>query len=224
MLSRVQSFGLPRFASCTATAAPSIVDKYDNWIFDCDGVLWSGGAALPGSVAAISALQAAGKNIIFVTNNSAKSRADYTEKFASVGFQNVGLEQINTSGSAAAEFCVANGIRKAFVVGESGTSDELELLGVETLSEPSPDGLSDAEFSALEIDDDVDAVVVGARAPLTCPCTSYSDGFWHTAHGALQVGTGSSASRSSRWPRCTCTPAPSWWCATPTRATEWAAA
>ena len=50
------------------------VDRYDNFLFDCDGVLWRAGAELPNAAAALSMLRRRGKRVFFVTNNSSKSR------------------------------------------------------------------------------------------------------------------------------------------------------
>merc|ERR1711907_422887 len=78
------------------------VDKYTNWIFDCDGVLWSGNRPIPGSLETIEKLTAAGKNCVFVTNNATKTRTTYSEKFARLGLEGVDISRINTAGSAAA--------------------------------------------------------------------------------------------------------------------------
>ena len=75
------------------------MDKYDTFLFDCDGVLWLGSQALPYTLEILNLLKQLGKQLIFVTNNSTKSRLAYTKKFASFGID-VKEEQIFTSGYA----------------------------------------------------------------------------------------------------------------------------
>lgn len=68
-------------------AAARLLDATDTVLFDCDGVLWVGSSLVPGAPRALAALRAAGKRVLFVTNNSSKSRAQYVDKFRSLGIQ-----------------------------------------------------------------------------------------------------------------------------------------
>jgi len=52
----------------------------------CAGVLWHESSAIPGAVATLKALQEQGKQLLFATNNSGKSREDYMKKFPELGF------------------------------------------------------------------------------------------------------------------------------------------
>jgi hypothetical protein len=61
--------------------------KFDTWVFDCDGVLWTGKTAIPGAVSALDALRRAGKKIFLVTNNSTKSPAQFLHKLTELGFE-----------------------------------------------------------------------------------------------------------------------------------------
>jgi len=138
----------------------SLVDRYNNWIFDCDGVLWSGDRAISGSLESLKQLREAGKQVVFVTNNATKSRKTYAEKFARLGVE---VEElcINTAGSAAAEHCAAKGFKKVFAIGHAGMLEELELRGLEVVCEEGSHGMDDAAFEAAHLDEDVDAVVLG---------------------------------------------------------------
>lgn len=49
------------------------------------GVLWSGDHLFEGTKETIEMLRSKGKQLVFVTNNSTKSRADYKKKFDSMG-------------------------------------------------------------------------------------------------------------------------------------------
>ena len=62
-----------------------IVDAHDLFLFDCDGVVWRGTEAVPGAIALLKRLMAAGKKCLFVSNNATKSRSTYVAKFAGLG-------------------------------------------------------------------------------------------------------------------------------------------
>ncbi len=114
----------------------------------------------------LNELRKQGKKLFFFTNNSSKSRESFKRKFDSLGF-NVQLEEILTSSFAVAMYldqCNFKDTGKiAYIIGEAGIEEELDLIGV-----PHVGGLSDAgktidlksDFK-LEHDPDVAAVIVG---------------------------------------------------------------
>jgi 4-nitrophenyl phosphatase len=55
------------------------------WILDLDGVVWLSEQPIPGSAQAISGLRAAGERVLFLTNNSAATVREYTEKLETHG-------------------------------------------------------------------------------------------------------------------------------------------
>ncbi|XP_076369972.1 glycerol-3-phosphate phosphatase-like isoform X7 [Tachypleus tridentatus] len=76
------------------------LNSFDFVLTDCDGnctavlmmlmafrVLWNRNEAIPGAKETINALQDRGKTVIFVTNNSSKSRYEYHRKFEMLGFK-----------------------------------------------------------------------------------------------------------------------------------------
>jgi 4-nitrophenyl phosphatase len=67
---------------------------------DLDGVVWLAHQPIPGSVAAIAALRAAGHRVLFVTNNSSATRADQEAALAAIGIPAEG--DVLTSAMAAA--------------------------------------------------------------------------------------------------------------------------
>ena len=54
-------------------------------VMDCDGVIWQGDTLLPGARESIALLREQGKRLVFVTNNSNKSRKQYVYKFEQLG-------------------------------------------------------------------------------------------------------------------------------------------
>jgi len=143
----------------------NILERYDNFLFDCDGVLWRGGELIQGTLELIQNLRSLGKKILFITNNSSKSRAKYQQKFAKYGID-VHIEEIISSSFAAAEYLSSEfpQVRKAYVVGQSGIVEELALKGVESsgASEDSQQNVtSEDDCIRIELDPEVGAVICG---------------------------------------------------------------
>jgi glycerol 3-phosphatase-2 len=61
-------------------------DSYDGIVCDMDGVLWRGHEEIDGSVNALKALKDSGKTVVFVTNNSARTRAAVAHKLVLLGY------------------------------------------------------------------------------------------------------------------------------------------
>ncbi|XP_059617942.1 uncharacterized protein LOC132262632 [Phlebotomus argentipes] len=61
--------------------------SFDTIMTDCDGVLWSALRDIPGIGAALNALEASGKRIIYVSNNSTRPAEEYKEKISKLGVQ-----------------------------------------------------------------------------------------------------------------------------------------
>ena len=150
--------------------ANDFLNRYDTFLFDCDGVLWLGNHLLPYTKEFLDTLTKLGKQAIFVTNNSTKSRLQYTKKFASFGIT-VKEEQIFTSGYASAIYVrdflkLQPGKDKVWVFGESGIADELTKMGYESLGgvDPrleTPFDASTSPFLINGLDENVTAVIAG---------------------------------------------------------------
>ena len=153
-----------------ATDAPAFADA-GAFVFDCDGVIWRGEVAVDGASEVLDAIASAGKRAVFVTNNSTKSRDGYLKKFHRLGLSQVQRDDIFSSSYAAAAYLrdslgfgpSDSKRRKAYVVGEAGITEELELAQIPYLG-----GSADAgkvpdmsEGGMVEVDENVGAVVVG---------------------------------------------------------------
>ncbi len=120
--------------------SPSLLSSYRCILFDCDGVLWHENTPVPGANSVLNSLSSLGKLLIFVTNNSSKSRQQILEKFRSLGF-NFPLEEKQIIGSAyAAAVFVSEKLPKfniethtALILGDVGIGVELRSVGVKTL-------------------------------------------------------------------------------------------
>ena len=82
-----------------------LADRFDGFLVDFDGVVWVGRDPVPGSPEALNELRAAGKRLVFVTNNPSRLPAAYAEKLAGFGVE-AEPEQIVTAGMAAARLAV----------------------------------------------------------------------------------------------------------------------
>jgi len=143
-----------------------IMDKTDVFIFDCDGVIWKGDSVIPGIPSVLEKLRGEGKRLFFVTNNSTKSRKGYKKKFDDLGLD-VKAEEIFSSSFAAAAYLEQTNFKatgkKAYIIGEVGIEEELDLIGVSHIGGPK-DGDKKVELKpgyAVPHDKDVGAVIVG---------------------------------------------------------------
>ena len=57
-----------------------LVQTYDYFLFDCDGVLWAGGHQIHDAFKALKYLQSHGKHIFLITNNSTRLRETIVEE------------------------------------------------------------------------------------------------------------------------------------------------
>lgn len=112
-----------------------LADRFDGLLIDLDGVVWIGREPVPGSVEALQTLLAAGKRIVFVTNNPGRLPQAYAERLRELGVE-VGPEQIVTAGMVAArlagEAAAAAG-GTAFVIGRSALKEMVAATGARLL-------------------------------------------------------------------------------------------
>ncbi len=128
----------------------ALADQFDGLLIDLDGVVWIGREMVPGAVEALSSLLAAGKEIVFVTNNSVKQPSAYAARLREAGIDTAN-DRVLTGGAATAQL-VAERVGTGgtvFVIGAPGFKETVAAAGLKLL-----DG--EAAWSA-------DAVVVSAH-------------------------------------------------------------
>ncbi|EXJ80183.1 4-nitrophenyl phosphatase [Capronia coronata CBS 617.96] len=136
----------PEYLTGKKDAIHQFIDKYDVFLFDCDGVLWSGDHLFPGSVPTLEMLRKKNKRVVFVTNNSTKSREDYRKKLESMGIPATVEEVFGSSYSASIYISrilpkthpEVKKRNKVFVVGEAGIETELASEGISYLGGTDP--------------------------------------------------------------------------------------
>ncbi|KAK4788953.1 hypothetical protein SAY86_020272 [Trapa natans] len=163
--SRMYSNSIVSSAAKPLQDPDKLIDSVETFIFDCDGVIWKGDKLIDGVPETLDMLRSKGKRLVFVTNNSTKSRKQYGKKFETLGL-NVNEEEIFASSFAAAAYLKSINFpkdKKVYVIGEDGILKELELAGFQYLGGPE-DGGKKIELKPgflMEHDKDVGAVVVG---------------------------------------------------------------
>ncbi|KAG9228224.1 4-nitrophenylphosphatase-like protein [Amylocarpus encephaloides] len=133
---------LPKRLTGELAAIDEFIDRFDVFLFDCDGVLWSGDHLFPGTVETLELLRSRGKKTIFVTNNSTKSRSDYLKKLSSMGVPS-SVDEIFASAYSSAIYIsrimkLPAPKNKVFVIGEAGIETELRSEGIEFLGGTDP--------------------------------------------------------------------------------------
>lgn len=112
----------------------ALADRFDGLLVDLDGVVWVGREAVPGAADALSALLAAGKKIVFVTNNPGKPASDYVERLRDAGVE-VGDDRVLTAGTVTARLA-AEAVGKggsAFVIGAPAFKETAAEAGLDVL-------------------------------------------------------------------------------------------
>ncbi|BGP07982.1 4-nitrophenylphosphatase [Rhodotorula toruloides] len=148
-----------------------VLDQYDTWLFDCDGVIWTGPAGdtlTPNIGEAIAYLRSLGKGVAFVTNNATRSRRQYQEKFAGFGID-VSIDEIFTCGSATAEYLRANVLpsipdeakRNVYLIGQKAMEEEFESEGLKWKGGTDPEDdvlLEPQDFTPIKPDPSIGVV------------------------------------------------------------------
>ncbi|CAE8605341.1 unnamed protein product [Polarella glacialis] len=140
------------------------------FIFDIDGVVYTGSGSIDGAAEALAALRAAGKTVIFMTNNATKSPEDVVAAFAKHGAI-CSTEEVMTSALVAADFLKSKDLAgsKVYVVGMNSLTVALREragvfpFGAEEDTGKTRDNMLKDFFPAMDpLPGDVAAVVVGA--------------------------------------------------------------
>ena len=145
----------------------TLLESFDTFLLDCDGVIWRGSQLIEGVKETLALIRSHNKKILFVTNNSTKSRMDYVLKFKALGIE-ASQDEIFGSSYASAYY-IANILKfpadkKAYVCGMKGICDELEEQGIRYFGGPSDDdnfGDMTDILDEAKADPEVGAVVFG---------------------------------------------------------------
>ena len=149
-------------------------NQIQNYLFDCDGVLYRGTDPMPSASQTIQYLLDNGKKVFFVTNNAASSRMELKQKLEKVLQCQDMLKEDMMIGSAyvAAQYLKSRllkenkNARRVHVIGTAGLCRELQSAGFDTTGGPdaddTPPGMSRDELAEYTFPEgDIDAMVIG---------------------------------------------------------------
>src|SRR5947207_3254119 len=137
------------------------------------GVIWIGNELIPNVIQTLSYLRSHNKKLIFVTNNSTKSRRSYTQKFSKLG---IPVDETEIFGSSYATAIYLSRVlqfpkhKKVYVLGERGVEEELEAEGIAyeggtSLSERTD--FEESDFHTIIPDKEIGAVLCGLDLHIT---------------------------------------------------------
>jgi glycerol 3-phosphatase-2 len=151
------------------------------WVLDLDGVVWLGGEAIPGSARAVERLRETGHQVVFLTNNSGPTRAEYASKLAAAGVA-ADPTELATSAQAAASLLAPGST--ALVVGGDGIHEALADRGVaEVVAGARPDAV--VVGRSLDLDyDELGAAAAAIRGGARFVAAN-TDATFPTPHGLL---------------------------------------
>lgn len=112
-----------------------VIDRLDALVLDLDGVFYRGEVTVPGSAEAVERLRAAGKKLLFVTNNSTRTESDVVAKLADHGVI-VSEDEVLTSARVTTEVLLAKGLqgRTVYPIGGHGIRSALKEAGFRSLA------------------------------------------------------------------------------------------
>jgi len=114
----------------------SLLERYDAFAFDLDGVIWLAHHIIPEAPGAIQSVRDAGKPLLFLTNNASYLPAWIVSRLAEGGIK-ITEDEVLTSTSAARSWIEREGLvgQRAFVLGVQtvidGVADLLDVVPVQ---------------------------------------------------------------------------------------------
>lgn len=112
----------------------ALATDFDGFLIDLDGVVWVGSELLPGAAEALRELIAAGRELVFVTNNPARPPAYYAQRLRNAGVE-VDDRRVVTAGVVTARLARerAGEGAAAFVIGAAAFKEEAAAAGLELI-------------------------------------------------------------------------------------------
>ncbi len=130
---------LPANRTMPQRAHPPASDRLpravDGFVFDLDGTVYLGEAALPGAVEAIAALRARGKRVLFVSNKPLEPRDAYAAKLTRLGIPAAPDDVITSAYVLGHHLARTAPELRLYVVGEEPLRKELRGHGLIVLDE-----------------------------------------------------------------------------------------
>ena len=154
----------------------SLIDSYDVFLLDMDGVIWSGSSIIDRSLEVIDWIAAQpGKQVYFLTNSSGRTRDEYVAKIKKMGWKGITREMVYGSAYTTAKYLREKHpeIKKVRVLGMDSICKEMAEVGITSCGGEADEGFRDEKVMTVEafeeytLDPEVSAVVVGLDTKFT---------------------------------------------------------
>lgn len=117
------------------TTIERVLEKTRVLLLDMDGTIYVGETPIGAMGGTLSAVRASGRKIVYCTNNSSRTAAEYREKLKRLGLWSDD-DLVYTSGMAAAEFLAEKFPgKKVYLVGTDALKGEFAAAGIELCEE-----------------------------------------------------------------------------------------
>ena len=176
-----------------------LIEEIDNFLFDCDGVIWNWPVPIPGSVECINKLKSLGKKCFFITNNSTKTRQSVIDMLQKIGIENVTRDDVVCTAWILAEYLKSIDFEgKVYVVGSPAIGTELTYanikhFGIGSNSHEFADPGNFDYKNNIQLDPEVKCVVVGFDHYLNFPKMVLATSYAHKNPGCLFIATNDDA-------------------------------
>ena len=172
-----------------------LADHYDAFLLDLDGTLYRGERPVEGAPETVHRLHAEGKRVVFLTNNSGRTREETAHKLRGLGIE-AHADEVVSSAVATAELLASRGVRTVFPLCGAGLRQELTQRGIELIEEVADgaevvvigwdSGATYERFRDAGLLVQRGAALVASNADASYPA---SDGLWPGAGALLAVVT-----------------------------------
>jgi HAD superfamily hydrolase (TIGR01450 family) len=172
--------------------AAHLLEEYDAFAIDLDGVVWRGEVLIPGAIDGLKAIRATGKPLLLLTNNGGYHPDEVVERLAEGGFE-LAKEEVLTTSLVAREWIVKNDMKgaPAFILAPQTVAAQLaDLLRIKYLEIGQTADFvlcgRDTDFSYIRLALAADAVRAGAAF-----LSLNKDPVMPIENGGMLPGTGS---------------------------------
>jgi len=134
-------------------------------IFDLDGTIYIGNKIVEGVSEVLRNLKDINYEILFITNNSGKTREEIREKLANMNIE-TDINRIYTSAYATGMYLYENKINEIFVIGTKSFKKELEKFSLKFVKPENAEAVVvglDTNFSYTDIAEGLRALESGAK-------------------------------------------------------------
>jgi phosphoglycolate/pyridoxal phosphate phosphatase family enzyme len=142
-------------------------ELFAGYVFDLDGTVYLGESLLPGAMDVLERLRAAGRSMLFLSNNPLRTRADYAMKLTRLGIPAGEDDVINSSHVLVRHLQRAAPRARLLVIGEDSVKRELLEAGLTLTDDPYRTDIVvacfDRTFDYDKLQRAFDAIRAGAR-------------------------------------------------------------